>query len=175
MKFLNYQECAAWCSARRFPTRQIGGYIVGPHPDLRSPEFHFVDFTPPSESGRKVWFAKFLYSLVDPFPELLLWLGDWAVWPSSQHMPLFTRIREALGEQRPLIEAPGNLAMPADAEDAISIMAVSLLFVWNCHVLTASGRDAIFISHDEFGWFASRDAAVAESARKQIATALAPT
>ncbi|SRR6266568_2734089 len=168
MKFLTYSECADWCAQRGFPTRHFEGYVVGPDPDLQSPPFHFVEFSHPTDSGRKVWLARFLYSLLEPSPELLIWLGDWTVWESGQHIPLFTRFRQALGEQRPLIEAPGHLVTPAEADDAISIITVSLLFIWNCHVLSASGRDAVFTSHDEFGWFASRDASVTERVREQM-------
>lgn len=172
MRCLTYIECAEWCSRRSFPTRRIEGDVVGPHPDIQSPPFHFVEFTLPADSGRKVAFGRFLYTLVDPAPELLFWLDDWAVWPSSQHMPLFTRFRQALGEHRPkhrpLIDAPGQLLTPEEADDAVSILVVSLQFVWNCHILTSSGRDAVFISHDEFGWFASHDESVAESVRRQI-------
>jgi hypothetical protein len=104
-----------------------------------------------------------IYSLIEPSPELLLWVDDWAVWPSVQHMPLFSRFRQAFGETRPLIEAPGHLVLPNEADDAISIITMPLLFLWDCHVLTASGREAVYVSHDAYGWFASRDRAVAES------------
>ena len=83
-------------------------------------------------------------------------------------MPLFTRFREAFGERRPLIEAPGHLLTPEEADDAISIISVSLLFIWDCHVLSGSGRDAVYVSHDEFGWFASRDLATVAAAREKI-------
>ncbi|MFN0129528.1 MAG: hypothetical protein ACKV19_22910 [Verrucomicrobiales bacterium] len=168
MRCLTYSECAEWCARRDFPMRHIEGCVVGPHPELESPPFHFVDFTVPTDSGRKVAFGRFLYSLIDSAPELLFWLGEWAVWPSSQHMPLFSRFRQAHGESRPLIEAPGNLLGSDEADDAVSILVVSLQFVWNCHILSSSGRDAVFVSHDEFGWFASRDEAVAASARRKI-------
>jgi hypothetical protein len=87
-------------------------------------------------------------------------------------MPLFTRFREAFGERRPLIETPGHLLNPDETDDALSIMSVSLLFLWNCHVLSGSGRDAVFTSHDEFGWLASRDPAIAAMAREEIVGAL---
>ena len=41
--------------------------------------------------------------------------------------------------------------------DAISLLAVSLLFVWDCYVIAASACDVLFTSHDEYGWFGSRD------------------
>jgi hypothetical protein len=90
-------------------------------------------------------------------------------------MPLFTRFREAFGERRPLIEAPGHLLTPEEADDAISIISLSLSFIWDCHVLSASGRDAVFTSHDEFGWFASREPLVAASVRNKIDESLPKT
>jgi|GEM_PF-2067399 len=168
MRVLTYSESAEWCAKRGFSTRQREGYVVGPEPDLTSPPFHFVEFKPPVDSGNKVFFARWLYSLVDSSPELLLWIGDWAVWPSSQHMPLFDRFREGFGERRPLIEAPGHILTPQEAEDSVSIIAVALFFIWDCHILAASGRDAVFVSHDEVGWFASRDPSVTESVRIKL-------
>jgi hypothetical protein len=160
-----------WCAKRNFVTDQFDPYP--PRPFLEAPDFHFAEFTPPADSGRKVWFARFLYSLLPPSGELLIWLGDWAVWESAQHMPLFTRFRQACGENRPLIEAPGHLVTSDDADDALSIMSISLLFAWDCHALSQNGRDAVFTSHDEFGWFASRDPGVAAAASEKIAEALA--
>jgi hypothetical protein len=82
---------------------------------------------------------------------------------------LIHSITASIGEHRPLIEAPGQVLAPNEVEDCISIIAVALFFIWDCHILTASGRDAIFVSHDEFGWFASRDSSVAESIQKRLA------
>ena len=87
-------------------------------------------------------------------------------------MPLFSRFRQAFGEHRPLIEAPGHLVAPDEIEDGVSILTTALLFHWDCHVLTSSGRDVVFVSHDEFGWFGSRDASVAGSIRQQLKEAL---
>jgi hypothetical protein len=162
MQCLTYNECAEWCSRHDFPTDQNN------EPDLQSAPFHFAEFVPPADSGRKVWFSNFLYSLLTPSPETLIQLGNWSVWPSSQHMPLFTSFRQACGERRPLIEAPAHLIAENEADDAISVVAVSLLFVWDCYILSGTGRDAVFISHDEFGWFSSRDASVAESVSKRL-------
>jgi len=57
-------------------------------------------------------------------------------------MPLFTRFREALSERRPLIEAAGHLVTPAETDDAVSIIATALLFIWDCYGISSSGRDA---------------------------------
>jgi hypothetical protein len=114
--------------------------------------------------------ARFLFSLVTPEPETLILVDDWAVWPTSQHMPLFTRFRQALGESRPLIEAPGHVVSASDNDDAVSVIATSLLFIWDCYGISASGRDAFYISHDELCYFASRDPSVAARVTEQLAT-----
>ena len=168
MRFLTYSESANWCGLHGYPTRKREGYIVPPEPDIATDEFDRVEFALPKDSGRKVWLARLLYGATDQSPEVMMWLGDWAVWPSCQHMPLFTRFREAFGEHRPLIEAPGHLVVPDEVEDGISILTTSLLFFWDCHLLTASGRDVLFVSHDEIGWFGSRDAAVTSAVRDQL-------
>jgi hypothetical protein len=171
MRFLTPDECVTWCLQRGYPAGSREGYTI-PVADKHPAGFHFAEFSHPADSGKKVRLARFLYSLIDPAPELLLWLGDWGVWPSSQHMPLFTRFRQAFGEQRPLIDTPGHLVTPAEADDAISIITVSLQFIWDCDIITVSGRDVIFISHDEYGRFGSRDAPAADLARQQIENAM---
>ena len=53
-------------------------------------------------------------------------------------------------------------------DDGVSILTVSLFVVWNYHLLTSSYRDVVFMSHDEVGWFSSRDVSVAGSVRQQF-------
>jgi len=162
MRFLSTADCVSWCSQHGIPVcdRSL--------PHLTEPDYHFVEIPFPRDSGKKVVVANFLYKLVTPAPELLLWLDDWAVFPSCQHMPLFSRFRQALGEERNLIESPGHLVIDTDKDDAISIIATSLLFFWDCHGLAGTGRDAFEISHDEYLWFASRDLETARHVRERV-------
>jgi hypothetical protein len=166
MRILTPAECQSWCVERQIPLGE-SGWI---RPDIDADMFHGVEVPYPADSGAKVALARFLLSLVEPAPETLLLIGDWAVWPSSQHMPLFTRFREALGEHRPLIEAPGHLVTAADMDDAVSIVATSLLFLWDCDGISSSGREAFHFSHDEFCYFVTRDPSVAARVREQLAT-----
>lgn len=168
MRTCTYNECAEWCAAHRYPTRHIEGLLVGPDPDLTEPEFPFVKFSIPEDAGRRVALVKNLIASIDPNAELFVQIGDWSVWQSGQHMPLFDRFRQVFGESRPLIEAPGHVLAPAEREDAISILVVSVLYLWNCHVLSAHGDQALFVSHDEYGWFAVRDSNSIESVRKLL-------
>src|ERR1700692_4210743 len=135
MRFITPTEWQAWCIYRQIPLRAAGWV----RPDINDNHFHIVDIPYPTDSGAKVFMARFLFSLLAPDPETLLLVDDWAVWPSSQHMPLFTRFRQALGEDRLLIEAPGHLVTASESDDAVSIIATSLLFIWDCYGISSTG------------------------------------
>lgn len=164
MRFLSPEDWQAWCVERNVPLRET----VRVRPVIAAGHFHIVEVPYDGDSGRKVSLARLLFSVVAPEPESLLLLDDWEVWPSSQHLPLFTRFRQALGESRPLIESPGHLVAASDHDDAVSIIATALMFFWDCYGISASGRDAFYVSHDEYGYFASRDASVAARVGEQF-------
>jgi hypothetical protein len=162
MRFLTPAEWQTWCTDRNVPLRDVGWI----RPDVGPNHFHIAELRYPADSGAKVSLARDLLSLVAKEEETLLLVDDWAVWPSSQHLPLFTRFREALGEHRPLIEAPGHLVTSAETDDGVSIVCTALLFIWDCYGISSSGRDAFYFSHDEYCYFASRDAGVAAEIQK---------
>ena len=166
MRFLTPAEWQTWCTERRIPLLEAGWI----RPDISADHFYIADVPYNADSGAKVSMARFLFSLVPPEPQTLILVDDWAVWPSSQHMPLFTRFRQALGESRPLIESPAHLVSASDSDDAVSIIATSLLFIWDCYGISSSGRNAFYISHDEFCFFASRDKSVAARIGELAAT-----
>ena len=156
MRFLTHPECVAWCEAHGFPLRALpGGHL----PESQPNGLELTPYYPPADSGQKVGLATLLWWLLEPQSDVLLWLGAWDVWPSSGHMPLFERLRQAFGESRPVDEAPGLLVSPSEADDGISVLLLALLFVWDCHVVSGTGTDAVFVSHDEYGWFGTRDSA----------------
>jgi len=165
MRFLTPAQWQTWCLERQISLRETGWT----RPDIGADNFHIAELPYPQESGAKVSLARQLFPLVASEAESLILVDDWTVWPSSQHLPMFTRFRQALGEQRPLVEAPGHLVSPADTDDAISIVATSLFFIWDCYGISSTGRDAFYISHDESCHFASRDASVAERVASQLA------
>jgi len=151
MRCLSYSECEAWCRHHDYPVVEADHH-GRPAPAIRK-HFRAVKLSCPVDSGKKVGLARDVVKWLDGAGELLLWLGDWAVWPSSQHLPLFTRFREAFGEMRPLIEAPGHLIQRGELDDAVSVLATALLFIWDCHVFSAVRRPVFFCSHDEWSAF----------------------
>ena len=147
VRCLTHQECERWCLERGYPVSR-SPHSGRPEPDVRR-RFKRIDLAYPADSGRKVTLARNVLTCLQKRDEVLLWMDDWAVWPSSQHMPLFTRFREALGERRRLIEAPGHALLVHEFDDALSVLAVALLFIWDCHVFSGVGRPVFFCSHDE--------------------------
>jgi hypothetical protein len=163
MRFLAPAEWKAWCVGRGVPLRQADWT----RPAIDTRHYHVAKLPYPKDSGEKVNLARQLFALIASEGEALVLVDDWEVWPSSQHMPLVTRFREAFGEHRSLIEAPGQLVDAADTDDAVSIIAMSLLFFWDCYGISSTGRDAFYVSHDEYCYFASRDATVAARVTEQ--------
>jgi hypothetical protein len=146
MRFLTQQECATWCEARGYP---LSAPVNGKRDLALDTQSASHDLPYQGDCGKRVYIAKQVVSRAVASGPALLWVSDWAVWPTSQHLPLFSRFREALGERRPLSEAPGHLVGPDDEDDAVSVLAMALLFAWNCAVLTDSLGPTYFCSHDE--------------------------
>jgi hypothetical protein len=167
MRFLTPDEWQAWCITRSVPVEE-GNW---PSPEFYGQDdgYHVVELPYPADSGAKVAMARRLMTLVQSKAETMILVDEWDVWPSSGHLPLMSRFREALGEYRPLIEAPGHLVPRSHVEDGISIVAMALLFVWDCYGISANGSHAFFISHDEYCYLASRDKGQAEQVRSEWA------
>lgn len=151
MRCVTHAECLAWCRQHGFPVVERDRF-GSPAPDLRD-RYEEFPLAYPEDSGRKIELARRIVGVMPVSGELLIWIGEWSVWPSSEHMPLFTRLRLALGERRPLIEAPGHLVKHIDCDDGISVVALALLFFWDCHVFSSAGGAVFACSHDEWCGF----------------------
>jgi hypothetical protein len=124
-----------------------------------APPFSCLNFDIPVDAGARVALARAVWSAVGGGqPEAMLWVTDWSVWPSSEHMPLAAAVRRGLGEERSVQEAPGFLAMLGEDDQALSVLVTAVLFLWDCWLLAPNGRLAAFFSHDEFGTVCSLDA-----------------
>jgi len=151
MRCLTHAECADWCRRHDYPVIDADTY-GHPAPMVRR-EFVERGLAPFGDMGERVTRARQVLEWMSMSGEILLWLTDWSVWSSIEHLPLFTRFREAVGEQRPLIEAPGHVVTPAQLDDGMSVLVVALWFLWDCSVFSER-RGPIFVcSHDEWTSF----------------------
>jgi|GEM_PF-5234092 len=118
----------------------------------------------PADSGDKVRLARALNFPLSGIGPTWVWIDEWGIWPTCEHMVLFDGYRRGHGEERALGEAPFHLFGPEEGDELISVLSLTLFFVWGAHIVSADRSVRIRISHD--GWI---DAAVAADQ-----TALAP-
>ena len=65
-------------------------------------------------------------------------------------------MREALGEMRPLIEAPGHVFSPNEFADARAFWTLPIIFGWDAILFPEQSDYFVFSSHDEVICFVSR-------------------
>lgn len=150
MHAITRTEAQHWCTAHliRIDDRGL------PQPDFTDAQG--LDFKIPADTGRRIALLRRLFACVPADQELLLWFNNWGVWPSGERPHMFERFRSSYGEHRWLSDAPAYVFAPVEREDAISFAAFAILFLWDCHVLTASADTWLFLSHDEVGWVCSQ-------------------
>jgi hypothetical protein len=147
MQFLTDEQCRDWAEAR--------GYGVGGVPryrELLNSRAVEHRFSSPADAGRRVALIRYLWEkLMAGEPEVLLWVTDWSVWPSGEHLPLAQDLRSAHGETRHLEDAPGHLFQLGETTTAISFAVLACLFLWDAYALSPSGQRLFMLSHDEIG------------------------
>ena len=146
MQFLSVEQCRAWASQRGHRVNVAFGHPVASEltPSLR--------FAIPQDAGARVALARLLWEEAgDGAPEALLWITDWGVWPSGEHPPLVEAARRGLGAERALADSPGHLVHAGEDEEGLSVLVLAVLFLWDCWLLSAAQRPAVFVSHDEYG------------------------
>lgn len=141
MKVLSRQEAKRWCSSHRIA-------LSGGAPDLSDINLRFAI---PSDAGRRVWLAQSAMSAFAGERAVLVWVTGWSAWPSGERMHVFDRFRLSYDETRPLIDAPAHLFDGAEIEDAVSLVTIAVLFLWDCFVVTPNRAKLLHFSHDEFG------------------------
>ena len=149
MRTLSDEECLRWLdsrglSAAKYPTADAVFTAIP------FEEFTSLRYTLPQDSGRKVALSRAIFRQMKVESNILVWIRNWMVWPSSSHVPLLLRLRQSLGCQRSLEEAAGHLFEASEIDDACSFQILSILFIWDCLLFEGTGRLVCFTSHDEY-------------------------
>lgn len=146
MNYLTADESRAWAVRHGYHVNGSFGRPLandGPTP---------IRFRIPSDAGARVTLARVLWERAGQgAPEVLVWVTEWGVWPSGEHLPLAEAARRGFGAERPLYETPGHLAGHGEDDAALGVLCMAVLFLWDCWVLPSDGRPAVFVSHDEYG------------------------
>jgi hypothetical protein len=140
---------------------------TGPGPDelpLKS-----VNFSIPEDAAGRVLLSRMLYPETWGIRgQVLIWTTDWSVWPSGEHVPLFARLREALGDTRSLEEANAQLIDRDSADDGQSLAIVNVLFLWDCWLIADAFDYAVFFCHDEWGQVYARSDDTLQAASRAL-------
>jgi hypothetical protein len=110
------------------------------------------EFKIPKDAGERVYLVAKSMASFETSREVLIWFDDWSVWPSSQRMHLFDRLRLSYGESRSLSAVPAQIFDQSEFEDVVSFVTLGVLFLFDCYVICSDGKEILFFSHDEWGW-----------------------
>jgi hypothetical protein len=163
MRFLTRAECAQWMAG------------VGMATTIQKRGAHALVYRFPEPGSRYYALCRSIATSITCRMPCLLWMTEWAVWPSSENLHLYYRVRQSYGDQRLLHEAPGHLFLAHEVEDLTTFLHLSMLFGWGGFVLPQARYVRVFFSHDEFVELHADDAANLESVKQELsAFALEP-
>ena len=100
------------------------------------------------ERARSVSIATKLASFLGVFTTCLVWVTEYGIWPSSENLHLYYRLRSSYGDLRELRDAPGHHYYWHEIPDLTTLIDLMIQFGWGGHILASSG--SLYLSHD--GW-----------------------
>jgi hypothetical protein len=156
---LTKEDSRKWCEGHGFTSGREG------YPVINQKKHSAVTYFSEKNWSQLTWFSGFLTSYLQPFRECLLWVTEWGVWPSSENLHLFYRLRESYDERRSLHDAPGHSFLGYENADLTTYIQVALQFGWGFYLVTSPSHHSAFVSHDEYVDFYTDDPDVAEKAR----------
>jgi hypothetical protein len=114
------------------------------------------EFSTPKDSGEKVALARLLVKIFASLKstEIILYISEWGIWPSSENMEIFDSYRLAKGETRTLEEAPIHRFASANDPTLLGLLCLALYFIWGVELFNSEGKCLFSLNHDE--WFEIR-------------------
>jgi hypothetical protein len=162
VKVITVAEAESWCSRN-------GLRVDRGEPDVGALGLEGISFNIPEDAGARIMLSGLLYPAVWGIQgPILIWTTGWSVWPSGEHVPLFLRLREALGDRRSLEEASAQIVEEDSRSDGESIVILHSLFLWDCWVVAEDSNYILYLCHDEWGQVYCRSRDIHEAVRSEI-------
>lgn len=87
--------------------------------------------------------------------ELLFWVREYGIWPSSENLHLYYLWRRSLGDFHTIEDKPVHLSLAHEREDMISLVYMSILFGWGFTVASSHRDRSLNVDHDGAIWVLS--------------------
>ncbi len=142
MRFLSQEQTEAL-------RRKFGIPGAGDANDAQNMEAHRLDISALPSSG-SFGLARRLVALLGDFDQAIMSVTAYGIWPSSENLHLYFRLREAYGNRELLDDSPGHLFLRHEQNDMITFVQVALMNAWDLHLFTSQNYGRCFVSHD--GW-----------------------
>jgi hypothetical protein len=144
MIFLTPEECQEYC-------RDFG--LESPINNVGSSDLFWHTQRYPAEAYRYFSLSQMLsahcLSAYAPYDACLLWAENPVIWPSSNNLHLYYRLRQSYGDFRLIHQAPGHSFLGHEQSDLATFMHLGMLFGWDMHVVPQLGDFRLSFSHHE--------------------------
>ena len=147
MLFLTTQECKERAIAKGFAPDPTGKQFIRPHSKLNA-----IRISTEQVNHKSYALARTLVKWLDQSSGALLWITEYGIWPSSENLHLYNRLRKSYGDSSKLDVTPGHFFGSGEEDDLISFLELSLRFGWGGYLFGASTNNYFILSHD--GWVA---------------------
>ena len=107
-------------------------------------------FESPKDSGRSVALARLVVDQMSQGPWAFVVL-EHGIWPSSELVSLFDRLRKSAGIDQGLTEARCEIVEPGEDDYVTCAIACGLFFCWSFALISLETKSIFYASHDE--WF----------------------
>jgi hypothetical protein len=122
-------------------------------------DINVARFESPKRVSKQAWFSRYIEKSLQPWSRCLFWVAEWGIWPSSENWHLYYRLRQGYDDYRLIEEAPAHLFLNYEDNDLASFLQVGLNSGWDMFLGTDENYSRVFIPHDEWIEFGTRDAA----------------
>jgi hypothetical protein len=159
------REAIEWSTVHKISLNEKG------KPEHTESGLHRHRFEIPKYASKHAWFCRFIETTLRPWSRCLFWVTQWGVWESSENWHLYYRLRQSYREQRLIEEAPAHLFLDYETHDLISFLQIGLGAGWDFCLLTHNDCSRVFVSHDEWIEFATRDKTELENINSKLTKA----
>src|SRR5262245_7621852 len=67
----------------------------------------------------------------------LLWITEYGIWPNSENLHIYYRLRASYGDFRELHAAPGHMMLGHESTELITWLDLALRFGWGGHLVSS--------------------------------------